>query len=283
MKWQVALAQMDSKDHPEDNLARAASLAARAKNRGADLIAFPEFMNYLPFERGKVFGEPPLGRSTQLLQRLAKEHSLMISAGSILTQCVERKPRNRSFFVDREGQLSGIYDKVHLFEGLDFRGEPFREADLYQAGDHLTVTQLEGIAVGTAICYDLRFPEPFRLMALAGARVVFVPGNFTWATGQYHLETLLRARAIEHGLFIVSSDQTGQKRHGKSYGHSMAFGPDGALLGKLEEEEGLLMVSLDFSHQQEVRRIMPLVAQNREDVYAEFRLRLSLERRSGLS
>lgn len=271
----IALVQMDSRDDLEHNLGRITKFVRQAKEGGADLVAFPEFMNFLPFSRSNVYFEGEDGRTTMLLRRLAADYRIAIHAGSLLIDSGSERPYNQSFLVDPDGSIKGRYSKIHLFDGALASGERFREADLYMPGEQIVVSEILGIPAGTAICFDFRFPEIFRLMALAGAKLIFVPGNFTLYSGRHHLEAILRARAIENGVFILSADQVGEKKKSRSYGHSMVVGPDGEVRALKEDGEGLLFCEIDPKDVLRQRKTLPLLANAREDVYAAFRDRLN--------
>lgn len=270
----LALVQMDSRDLPEDNLAKALKYIKLAKQGGADIVAFPEFMNFLAFSRSNMYFEAIDGRTTKLLQRMAVDYNIVIHAGSILIDSGSERPYNQSFIVDRDGSLKGRYSKLHLFDGLTAGNVEFRESSLYTHGNNIAVAEIMGVTVGTAICYDFRFPDLFRIMARAGAKVIFVPGNFTMHTGKHHLEYVLRTRAMENEVFIVSADQVGTKKKSESYGHSMVVGPDGEIKAMKEEGEGILFCDIDTLDVNRQRLKLPLLEHNREDVYEIYRKKL---------
>lgn len=270
----LALVQMDSRDNVDDNLAQVVKYVKLAKQGGADVVAFPEFMNFLPFSRSNVYYEPIDGRTTRLLQSLAVDYDIVIHAGSILIDSGSDRPYNQTFLVDRDGALSGRYSKLHLFDGMSAGNTEFRESALYKPGNSITVTDILGVRVATAICYDFRFPELFRIMALAGAKIIFVPGNFTAHTGKHHLEAILQTRANETGVFIVSANQIGTKKKAESYGHSMVIAPNGDTLAQKAEGEGLLFCEIDTLDVNRQQMRLPLLEHNREDVYEIYRKKL---------
>lgn len=270
----LALVQMDSRDDVEENLAKVVKYVKLAKEGGADVVAFPEFMNFLPFSRANVYYESVDGRTTKLLQSLAVDYDIIIHAGSVLIDSGSARPYNQSFIVDRDGSLKGRYSKLHLFDGLTASNVEFRESLLYSPGNSIAVTEIMGVMVGTAICYDFRFPDLFRIMARAGAKVIFVPGNFTLHTGKHHLESVLVTRAIENGVFIVSADQVGAKKKTQSWGHSLVISPEGEIRAELAEGEGLLFHDIDTLEVNRQRMKLPLLEHNREDVYEIYRKKL---------
>ena len=270
----LALVQMDSRDDVEANLAQVVKYIKLAKQGGADIVAFPEFMNFLAFSRTNMYFEGVDGRTTRLLQSLAVDNDIIIQAGSILIDSGSDRPYNQTFIVDRDGSLKGRYSKVHLFDGIATGNTEFRESTLYTPGNSIVVSEIMGVKVGTAICYDFRFPDLFRIMARAGAKIIFVPGNFTVHGGKHKLEAVMQTRAIENGVFIVSADQVGTKKKSESYGHSMVISPDGDILAIKEEGEGLLFCEIDTLEVNRQRLRLPLLEHNREDVYEIYRKKL---------
>ncbi|WFF72109.1 nitrilase-related carbon-nitrogen hydrolase [Proteiniclasticum sp. QWL-01] len=270
----VALVQMDSTDDIEQNLMKVIKYVKQAAQGGAALVAFPEFMNFLPFRRGHIYYESEHGRTEQLLIRLAREYHLAIHAGSVLIDSGLPRPYNQAFLVDPEGGISGRYSKLHLFRGMSPSGETFREDELYSPGNEIVVTSILGIPAGTAICYDFRFPELFRLMARAGAQIIFVPGNFSMHTGRHYLEAALKTRAMENGVFIVSANQTGVKKKAESFGHSMVIDPSGQVVAVKETGEGVLFYDLDTQAVRRQQHLLPLLDTARDEVYDGFRSRL---------
>lgn len=267
----IALVQMDSRDDVEDNLIKVERFIREAKVGGADLVAFPEFMNFLPFSKEKMYIEKEDGRTTKLLQKLAEELDLVIHAGSILIDSSMELPFNQSFIVEPDGSIKGRYSKLHLFDAKLPGGVSFKESELYRPGNEIVTTQVFAITVGMAICYDFRFSELFRIMTGMGAKIIFVPGNFTRSTGLTHLKPVLRARAIENEVFIISSDQTGRKKKTESFGHSMVIAPDGQVVALKKMGEGLLFYDLDIGMVDRQRERLPLLHHAREDVYSRYR------------
>lgn len=270
----LALVQMDSRDNVEENLAQVVKYIKLAKAGDADVVAFPEFMNFLAFSRSNVYFEGIDGRTTRLLQKIAVDYDIIIQAGSILIDSGSDLPYNQTFFVDRDGTISGRYSKLHLFDGISAGNTEFQESALYKPGNDITVTDILGIRMGTAICYDFRFPELFRIMALGGVEIIFVPGNFTNHTGEHHLQGILQTRAIENGVFIVSANQIGRKKKAESFGHSMVISPDGEIRAIKPDGEGLLFCDIDTQDITCQRIKLPLLDHNREDVYEVHRGKL---------
>lgn len=263
----IGLVQMDSNDDLERNLSKAVKYVRQASEGGADLVAFPEFMNFLPFSRHNIHFETPDGRTTQLLQELAVRYGIVIHAGSILVDSGQDRPYNQSFLVDRDGQILGRYSKTHLVRSVTPSGEVYHEDEFYLPGNDIAVARVLGLSVGTAICYDFRFPELFRIMARSGAQVIFVPGNFSIHTGRTALEVMLRTRAIENQVFIISADQIGEKKKAVSFGHSMAIAPDGRIVALKKEGEGLLFCDIDPEEVHRQRARISLLESARYDLF----------------
>lgn len=257
--FRISLIQMDSKDNVEDNLSKALYLFNKAVAEGADLVVFPETMNFLPFSR-EIYSENIDGRTVSLFKKLAKENGVDIHLGSILETSGSLKPYNTSFYIDNNGEILSSYRKIHLFDAELSDGTSVRESDLYTSGKELSVFKTRFGTFGNAICFDLRFPELFRELSLMGAELIFVPSGFSYDTGRRHWETLLRARAIENGCFIIAPDQTGEKKKYPAYGHTMAVNPDGDVVGCLPEGEGVLTVDVNMDESVKARHDIPVLS-----------------------
>ena len=209
-KFTIAVCQTDSQNIIEENLKTAGKLIDEAAKNGAALVAFPETMNYIG-QDFSAHAEPIPGRTSEFLCKKAKEHHVWIMGGSITEQTENGKPKNTLLLIDPEGKIRCTYSKLHMFDVQLDDGTSYLESSYSTAGNEIVLTDTELGRFGFSICYDLRFPELFRIMALDGAQVIFLPANFTHTTGAAHWETLLRARAIENGVYLVAPDQCGQK------------------------------------------------------------------------
>jgi len=166
--------------------------------------------------------------------------------------------------IDSEGCIQSTYDKIHLFDVDLASGESYRESALFEAGSEPTMTSINGWVVGLSICFDLRFPALYRHYGLSGAELIVVPAAFTKTTGQAHWLTLLRARAIENGCFVVAAGQCGKTSEGReTFGHSVVFDPWGETIGALGSQEAVLTVDLDRSRVKAVRQSVPVMTQHR--------------------
>lgn len=281
-KFQVAVCQMDSQNDKHQNLKDAENMICEASEKGADLVVFPENMNYM----GKGYryqAEPIPGPTTDFLTALAKEHGVWILSGSIpeteLNDPAEQetvsadknadkpKPKNSLVLIDPTGNICCKYSKLHLFDVDLNDGSSFRESDTATQGENIVLCDTELGRLGFTICYDLRFGELYRLLSLAGAKVIFVPACFAMQTGQAHWEVLLRARAIENGVYIVACNQIGEKYNMTAYGHSMVIDPWGRIIAQAEDKPGVLMAEIDLSEIEKVRAQIPSLKNRRGDLY----------------
>ena len=264
--YTVAVAQMNTQDDPEQNLQQAETWIRQAAQRGAALIAFPETMNYIGREYLQ-HAEPIPGPTADRLCALARETGIWILGGSITEAVPDAFPRNTSLLIAPDGSIAARYSKLHMFDVVITDGPSYRESSYSTAGTALTVADTPLGKLGLSICYDLRFPEQYRLLAMAGAEVLFVPAGFTMNTGRDHWETLLRARAIENGCFVIAPNQTGRKPKNQSYGRSMVVDPWGTVIAQASDGPGLIFADIDLDRIAAVRRQVPSLENRRSDVY----------------
>ncbi|HEY0901864.1 MAG TPA: carbon-nitrogen hydrolase family protein, partial [Micavibrio sp.] len=197
---------------------------------------------------------------------LARELGVWIMAGSISVLLPEEKILNRSILIDAQGNIVADYDKIHLFDVDLPTGEVHRESAIVKPGTKATVAMTPWGKLGMAICYDLRFANLFRTLAKAGAAILTVPAAFTVPTGQAHWHTLLRARAIENGAFVLAPAQVGTHEGGReTYGHSLIIDPWGRILGEGDgQNPGIIMAELDLSAVKTAREAIPALLHDRE-------------------
>ena len=265
-RFRVGLIQMDSGPDKRGNLKKARRMAEEAAVRQADLILFPETVDYIgPDFLGNAC--EPDGETVGFFQGLAREHSVYLLAGSV----TERRPggrlSNASFLFNPQGEQIACYRKLHMFDVDIADGPAYLESDEIQPGNEIVVAKTRLGAFGIAICYDLRFGEMFRLMAKAGAQAMLLVANFTRETGQAHWETLIRARAIENGCYVAACGQTGQKSAFRAYGNSMVADPWGKVIARAGEEEAVLTADIDLSYGEYVQSQIPSLKNTREDIY----------------
>lgn len=242
----------------ENNLTQIDSLLARYNQR-LDIIALTEVFAY----RGKHTDYRRLADtiwkySTRYAEALARARNAWVLAGSI-PEKVQNKIYNTSILFNREGKISALYRKIHLFEAFLDNEQRIAETDIFTRGTTPVTANIEGWTAGLSICYDLRFPELYRQYSKEGANILFIPSNFTQRTGRDHWQTLVRARAIENQCFVIAPDQCGKNEVTgiQSYGHSMIVGPWGEILAKASNREVILTVSLNPNEIKRTRHRIP--------------------------
>lgn len=244
-------------------MAIADRLTREAAADGADLIVLPEKFNVLGEHEHYVAGAEMLDGPTIAWARdIARELGVDLVAGSIVEKREGReKLGNTSVHVGPDGEVNGVYRKIHMFDVV-VGGIEYRESASEEAGDEIVLSEAaNGIPLGLTVCYDLRFPELFRILAIRGARVITLPAAFTKVTGRAHWEILVRARAIENQAFVVAADQIGTHPPDKeSFGASMIVDPWGEVLARAPDEECFIAAKLDFARQDEVRDKLPSLA-----------------------
>ena len=265
----AAAVQLNSTDDKQRNLESAERLVRAASDDGAQLIALPEKWNLLGSGEVLEAGAEPLdGPAITAAREWAGELGVHLLAGSITARLPgDDKPSNTSVLIDPEGEIESTYRKIHMFD-VDVGGVAYRESEHEQPGEEIVVAQAGEVAVGMTVCYDLRFPELYRILAVRGARVLVVPSAFTLHTGKDHWEVLLRARAIENAAFVVAPNQVGEAPpHYHSYGRSMIVDPWGVALATAPDGEGFVAAELDFALQDRVRESLPSLANRRPGSY----------------
>jgi deaminated glutathione amidase len=267
----VALVQMNTQDDRDRNIASALEGIDRAAQTGARLIALPETWTYLGPSEGLADAADAIpGPLTEQLAERARQHGVYLHAGSIHERA-EGEPRlfNTTVVFDPQGEIVASYRKIHLFDVDLESGTAYNESSAVAPGEEIVTFDLDGVTVGLAICYDLRFPELFRILALRGAEVVVLPAAFTLATGRDHWEPLIRARAIENGLYMVAPGQIGQHPPGNwCYGRSMVVDPWGTVIAQASDQPTVLTSHLDMELVVRVRRQIPALKNRLPDRYA---------------
>jgi predicted amidohydrolase len=266
----VAAVQLNSTADQASNLAVADRLTRAAAADGATLIVLPEKWTAIGSdEELRAAAEPLDGPSIRWARQIARELSVDLVAGSILER-VEGHERlaNTSVHIDPAGELKAAYRKLHMFD-VEVAGRAYRESELEEPGDEIVTSEtVDGVELGLSICYDLRFPELYRILAVRGARILTVPAAFTLATTRDHWETLLRARAIENQAFVIAANQVGAHPAGQhSGGRSMIVDPWGLVLAQAQDGEGHVTADLDLDRLQEIRTRLPALAGRRPEVY----------------
>jgi len=266
----AAAVQLNSKDDKGRNLAAADRLTREAAADGATLVLLPEKFNVLGTHDDYLNGAEPLDGPTVAWARdTARELGIDLVAGSIVERRDDRdKLSNTSVHAGPEGELKAVYRKIHMFD-VEVGGQTYRESESQEGGhDIVGSSTADGVGLGMTVCYDLRFPELYRTLAVEGARVLLVPAAFTKVTGAAHWEILLRARAIENQAFVVAADQVGPHPPDKvSFGGSMIVDPWGEVLARAPDEECFVAADLDLVRQDEVREKLPSLANRVPDAY----------------
>ncbi|MFL5782304.1 MAG: carbon-nitrogen hydrolase family protein [Thermoleophilaceae bacterium] len=259
----AAAVQLNSTADSARNLASAERLTRAAAADGAQLVVLPEKWTVLGTDDELVAGAEPLdGPSLGWARATARELGIDLVAGSI----AERRPghdklSNTSVHVGPDGELKAVYRKIHMFDVV-VGGVEYRESATEDPGHEVVLSETaDGVPLGLSVCYDLRFPELYRILAVRGARVIALPAAFTKVTGAAHWEVLIRARAIENQAFVVAADQVGAVADGKeSFGGSMIADPWGTVLARAPDEECFVAADLDLERQDEVRAELPSLA-----------------------
>jgi deaminated glutathione amidase len=265
----AAAVQLNSTSDKARNLATAERLVREAADAGAELVALPEKWNLLAGGEELLAGAEALdGPSLTAARGWARALGIHLLAGSIAERGDGEKAFNTSILIGPEGEDRAAYRKVHMFD-VDAGGVSYRESAHERAGTELVTAPLGELIAGLTVCYDLRFPELFRILALRGARLLTVPSAFTLATGRDHWEVLLRARAIENQAFVLAPNQVGTAPpHFDSYGRSAIVDPWGTVLATAPDEECFVLAELDLAAQERVRESLPSLANRRPQAYA---------------
>ena len=273
MEMRAAAVQLNSTADKARNLETAERLVRAAAADGAALVVLPEKWNVLGDAADMIAGAEALdGPTIAEARSWARELGIHLVAGSIAERPQgQEKAFNTSVLIDSDGELEASYRKIHMFD-VDVGGVAYRESEHEEPGAEIVTAplggDLDGLTLGMTVCYDLRFPELYRILAVRGANVISVPSAFTLDTGKDHWEVLLRARAIENQAFIVAPNQIGEAPpHYRSYGRSAIVDPWGVVLAKAPDEECFIAADLDLELQGRVRSTLPSLANRRPEAY----------------
>lgn len=267
---QVAAIQMNSRDDKAANIQTALELIDRAAATGARLIALPEIWTYLGNPAGNYENAEAIpGRVSDLLADRARKHGIYLHGGSY-HEVEPGNPRvkNTALVFNPDGDVIARYSKIHMFDVVLDGVATYEESATVAPGEEIVTFDLDGFRVGLAICYDLRFPELFRILALRGADVIVLPAAFTMTTGKDHWEVLIRARAIENGVYMVAPGQVGTDGNGKwCYGRSMIVDPWGNVVAMASDVETVIGGTIDRTLIDRTRRQVPSLANRMPDRY----------------
>ena len=265
----AAVIQINSGLEVASNIERAERLVRAAATDGAELVCLPEKWALLgPGEVIADGAEPLDGPIVTAASGWARELGIHLCAGSVPEDPGDGgKPYNTSVLIDPSGEVVASYRKLHMFD-VEVEGTEYRESEHERAGEDLATATAGELELGLTVCYDLRFPELFRILALRGATAFTVPAAFTAVTGRAHWEILLRARAVENSAFVIAAGQVGKAEpHYESWGHSMLVDPWGRVLAAVEDGEGHACADLDLAELRRIRESLPSLANRRVDAY----------------
>jgi deaminated glutathione amidase len=247
--FKVGLVQMRSGLLPAANLAAARDLIEQAAEAGADYVLTPEMTNIMEVKHERLFAaitdeehDPTLAA----LRETARKHAIYLHIGSLAIKVSPDKAANRSFLIDRRGEIIARYDKIHMFDVDLANGESYRESNNFRAGELAVLADLPWGRLGLTVCYDLRFPSLYRALAEAGATFLSIPAAFTKQTGEAHWHVLMRARAVENGCFVFAAAQGGAHENGRAtFGHSLVVDPWGRILAEAGSDPGIIVAEID--------------------------------------
>ncbi len=269
----AGLIQLNAGDDPSKNLPVTQAMIRDAAGAGAQFVLTPEMTNCISQDRGwqeKVLQPEEQDQTLKALRAQAQDLGIWLLIGSLGLKTGDSDGRfaNRSLMISPKGDIVARYDKLHMFDVQVSETETFRESAAYRPGNRAVLADTDFGKVGMTICYDLRFSQLYRALAHAGARILTVPAAFSPVTGAAHWETLLRARAIETGCFVLAPAQTGDHpieigKPRRTWGHSLAVGPWGEVLADAGDEPGVSIVDLDLAQVDITRRRLPSLSHDR--------------------
>jgi deaminated glutathione amidase len=269
-RLRVACLQLNATQAKAENIERAERLVARAASTGADLVVLPEKWNGIgppDFMRANAESLDD-GETVEAMGGWARAHGITLVGGSIAERRDGReKLSNTCVVFDPEGEIAAVYRKIHMFD-VEVGGFVYRESEAEEPGEAPATADVEGWKLGLTVCYDLRFPELYRILALEGCEVVSVPAAFTLYTGKDHWELLLRARAVENQCYVAAANEWGTHEGGKaSYGRSTIVDPWGVVLAQAADEDTVISAELDRAHLERIRRALPSLANRQPAAY----------------
>ncbi len=263
-KYLAAIVQMDTSAGWEANLTAAEAFIDEAAAGGARLVAFPE--HYSRYAGGRTPTEPVADSPTlQRMRAKAMQKGVWLLCGTMLTPAEDGRSYNTSLLLNPQGEIVGRFDKMHLFDVTLPSGEKRLESNRVRPGEAVSVVNTELGSLGMSVCYDLRFPELYRVMRARGAQVFLAPAMFSRETGQAHWEIMVRARAIENGCYVIAPNQYGGAFD--AWGQSMIVDPWGKVLCEVKRGQGMAMAEIDLDYLATVRGNLPSYDHRRTDVY----------------
>ncbi len=269
-RHKIAVAQIDSGPHKEINLQKMEAMIKDSSSQGAEFVAFPETSIIMPGtgEDREMEAESVGGPSIAGLAQAAREARIWVHCGSF-PERIEGDSRcyNTSVVLSPDGKIAAVYRKIHLFDIEMREGPSVMESASYAPGRDIVTLDTPVGTLGLSICYDLRFPELFRILTLRGAKILVVPACFTADTGKEHWEPLLRARAIENLSYVVAPAQVGKKPRYRSHGKSMIVDPWGTIIACKADGEGIVISEIDTERVDSLRRAVPCLRNRKPEIY----------------
>ncbi|MEQ9198327.1 MAG: carbon-nitrogen hydrolase family protein [Parvibaculum sp.] len=264
----AACVQMRSTCNVGENVSAASALVAQAAEQGASFVATPEMTSLLVTKTADIFDKVREEKDDEALpafRSLAAEKNIWLLIGSLPIRLSDEKVANRAFLISPEGDVAARYDKIHMFDVDLAGGESYRESRNYEPGREAILARLPWGRLGLTVCYDVRFPHLYRTLAQAGADFLTVPAAFTRQTGEAHWHTLLKARAIETGCFVIAPAQGGKHECGReTYGHSLIVAPWGEVIAEADHDEpGVILAEIDTGKIAEARKRVPSLGHDR--------------------
>ncbi|MDE2462686.1 MAG: carbon-nitrogen hydrolase family protein [Alphaproteobacteria bacterium] len=266
--FKAACVQLRSSDDVSENITATCELIRKAAEQGAQFVATPENTTLMAPDGGakleRSFSED-LDPALPAFCTLASELGIWLLVGSLAIKTTPSKTANRSFLIDPQGHIKARYDKIHLFDVDLPSGEKYRESNTVEGGSQAVLVDTPWGKLGLSICYDLRFPQLYHTLAKAGALMLAVPSAFTETTGRAHWHSLLRARAIENGAFVIAPAQGGLHANGRrTYGHSMIISPWGEILAEAGADPGIILAEIDLAAAHDARARIPNLRHDRD-------------------
>src|SRR5215471_1343792 len=267
MNLRTAVIQVNTRDDPAENLSNVERFLNQAAGMGAQFVCLPEFWTYLgPYSGFDGAAQTIPGPIVELLQEKARRHKVIVHGGSILERDPQLKGKfyNTSVLINRDGEIVARYRKIHLFDVDLANGEKHNESERIAPGNDIVTAEIDGISFGLTICYDLRFPELYRLLALRGAQIIMVPAGFTLHTGRDHWEVLLRARAIENLCYVVAPAQVGAYPPNRQcFGRSMDADDWGMVHPQGTDTPTIFRAGIGFKENEPARATIPWLENRR--------------------
>jgi deaminated glutathione amidase len=271
MHLRAAVIQLNTRDNPAENLATVEHFLDRAAAMGAQFVSLPEYWTYLGLYAGFDEAAQPIpGPAIARLQEKARRHKMIVHGGSVIERspAIAGKFYNTSVLINGDGEIVAQYRKIHLFDVELANGEKHYESEHIVPGDQVVTAEVDGITFGLTVCYDLRFPELYRSLALRGAQVLMVPAGFTLHTGRDHWEILLRARAIENLCYVIAPAQVGHYPPNRQcFGRSMVIDPWGLVLAQAQDMPTVIMTEIDLEQIDKARAQIPCLDHRKPQVY----------------